>query len=70
MGRVEEMPKENMPPDFPVDLTTGEQLIYHADRLTNEVRDALADGEITVWEGIKIGLSLLGTVLKVIGGRK
>lgn len=65
-----ERPAEILPWEPPVELSTGELIVYHADRLTNEVQDALEDGHITIWEGLKLGLSLIGGVVQVVRGKR
>ncbi len=57
---------ELIPEEPPVELTTEELIIYHADRLKNEIRDALDDGKITVWEALSLGFSVLLAALGIV----
>lgn len=57
---------ELLPEENPVVLTTEELIIYHADRLKNEIRDALDDGKITVWEALGLAFSVLRAALGIV----
>ena len=69
MEHLHERPPVIYPEQKPVELTRGERLLYHADKLANEIKAALDDGQITVWEGVKIGLSVIAAAFHVIKGK-
>lgn len=65
-----ERPGEILPWQPEVTISGAELIVYHADRLTNEIKDALQDGKVTIWEGLKIGFSIIGAVVAAVKGRE